>query len=88
MLHYQVTTSAFIPIDLTVVTAVVEHRVPVHLQVLRYDNRGKPEWLCTPLIPAIGKQRQVTLCEFKGSLVYIVSSRIDGATWETQFLIT
>ena len=29
-----------------------------------------------PLIPALGKQRQVDLCEFKASLVYQVSSRI------------
>ena len=27
-----------------------------------------------PLIPALGKQRQVVLCEFQASLVYIVSS--------------
>ena len=28
-----------------------------------------------PLIPALGRQRQVGLCEFEASLVYIVSSR-------------
>ena len=28
-----------------------------------------------PLIPALGKQRQAELCEFKTSLVYKVSSR-------------
>jgi hypothetical protein len=28
-----------------------------------------------PLIPALGKQSQVDLCEFEASLVYIVSSR-------------
>jgi hypothetical protein len=28
-----------------------------------------------PLIPALGRQRQASLCEFKDSLVYIVSSR-------------
>jgi hypothetical protein len=28
-----------------------------------------------PLIPALGKQRQVDVCEFKASLVYRVSSR-------------
>ena len=29
-----------------------------------------------PLIPALKRQRQVDLCEFEASLVYIVSSRI------------
>ena len=35
-----------------------------------------------PLIPALGKQKQVDLCEFKDNLVYKVSSRI--ALRETQ----
>ena len=33
-----------------------------------------------PLILALGRQKQVDLCEFKASLVYIVSSRTAGAT--------
>ena len=33
-----------------------------------------------PLILALGRQRQVDLCEFKASLVYRVSSRTAGAT--------
>jgi hypothetical protein len=33
-----------------------------------------------PLISALGRQRQVDLCEFKASLVYRVSSRIARAT--------
>ena len=33
-----------------------------------------------PLIPALGRQRQADLCEFKASLVYIVSSRPARAT--------
>jgi hypothetical protein len=28
-----------------------------------------------PLIPALGRQRQAVLCEFKASVVYRVSSR-------------
>ena len=32
-------------------------------------------WCCTPLIPALGKQRQADICEFKVNLVYKVSSR-------------
>ena len=35
---------------------------------------------CTPLIPALGKQRQVDLYEFKGSLVYIGNFRLAIAT--------
>jgi hypothetical protein len=27
-------------------------------------------WWCTPLIPALGRQWQVDLCEFEASLVY------------------
>ena len=34
-------------------------------------------WWHTPLIPGLGRQRQVDLCEFKVSLVYRVSSRTD-----------
>jgi hypothetical protein len=37
-------------------------------------------WWSTPLIPALGSQRQVNLCDFETSLVYIVSSRIPRAT--------
>ena len=33
-----------------------------------------------PLIPALGRQRQADLCEFKASLVYSVSSRTARAT--------
>jgi hypothetical protein len=37
-------------------------------------------WWCMPLITALRRQRQVELCEFKASLVYIVSSRPTRAT--------
>jgi hypothetical protein len=33
-----------------------------------------------PLISALERQRQEELCEFKGSLVYVVSSRTARAT--------
>jgi hypothetical protein len=36
-------------------------------------------WWCTPLIPALGRQRQV-ISEFEASLVYRVSSRTARAT--------
>jgi hypothetical protein len=34
------------------------------------------EGICWSLIPAIRRQRQADLCEFKASLIYRVSSRI------------
>lgn len=36
-------------------------------------------WQCTLLIPALGRQRQVDLCETEASLDYIASSRPAGA---------
>ena len=39
-----------------------------------------------PLIPALGRQRQVELCEFEASLVYRVSSRIARATQRNPVL--
>ena len=40
---------------------------------------------CTPLIPALGRQRQGDLCEFKASLICRVSSRISqGYTKRNQ----
>ena len=41
---------------------------------------GGGEGWYTPVIPALGRQRQVGLYEFKASLVYIVSSRTIRAT--------
>ena len=41
---------------------------------------------CTPLIPELGRQRQVDLCEFKASLIYRVISRTDrGAFLSRKF---
>ena len=39
-----------------------------------------------PLIPALGRQRQVDLCEFKASLVYRVVSRTARATQRNPVL--
>ena len=39
-----------------------------------------------PLIPALGRQRQVHLCEFKASLVYGASSRKAKATQRNPVL--
>ena len=33
------------------------------------------------LVSAFRKQKQADLCEFEASLVYIMSSRLVGATW-------
>jgi hypothetical protein len=41
---------------------------------------------CMPLMPTLGRQRQVELCEFKASLVYRVSSRTAKATQRNPFL--
>jgi hypothetical protein len=39
-------------------------------------------WWCTPIFPALGRQRQEDLCEFEASLDYIVSSRTARATFK------
>jgi len=39
------------------------------------SNRLKPGILLPPLFPALRKQRQADLCEFKANLVYRVRSR-------------
>ena len=44
-----------------------------------FTINGQATW-CTPLIPALGRQRQEDFCEFKASLVYRASSRTTGAT--------
>ena len=41
---------------------------------LKLPNSARWCW-CTPLILALGRQRQADLCELTGSLVYKVSSR-------------
>ena len=42
--------------------------------VLSTTLRSISQWRCTPLIPALRRQRQANLCEFKDSLVYKVRS--------------
>jgi hypothetical protein len=41
-------------------------------------------WRCTPLIPALGRQRQADLCEFQDSLIFKASSGQPGLHRETQ----
>ena len=39
------------------------------------ENSKARVWWYRPLIPALGRQRQMDLCEFKASLVYKVEDR-------------
>ena len=41
---------------------------------LKVEKRAG-QWWHTPLIPALGRQRQVDLCECEASLVYRTSSK-------------
>jgi capsid protein len=43
-------------------------------------------WWHIPLIPALGRESQVDLCEFEASLVYRVSSRTARATQRNPVL--
>ena len=44
------------------------------------------QWWYIPLIPALGRQRQLDLSEFKASLVHRVSSRTVKATQRNPIL--
>ena len=45
------------------------------------SRKGEPrQWRRTPLVPALGRQRQVDLCQFEASLIYRGSSRTARAT--------
>jgi hypothetical protein len=44
------------------------------------------QWWRTPLIPALGRQRQAWISEFEASLVYRVSSRTARATQRNSVL--
>jgi hypothetical protein len=55
----------------------------VFCKILKLGFSGQT-WWCTPLIPALGRQRQVDLCEFEASLLYKVSYRTARATQKNQ----
>lgn len=44
---------------------------------LKIKTLSQAQW-SVPLIPAPGRQRQADLCEFKATLIYILSSRWSG----------
>ena len=44
------------------------------------------QWWCTPLIPALGRQRPVDLCEFEVSLVYRANFRTSSKATEKPCL--
>ena len=54
----------------------------VHMNVKR--ELTSQMWWCKPLIPALGRQKQVDFYEFKASLVHRVSSRIQDSHGYTE----
>ena len=44
------------------------------------------EWH-TPLIPALGRQKQVDLCEFEASLVYILHKELQASQVQNETLV-
>ena len=55
--------------------------------MLKYVNAPGIWWL-TPLIPALGRQRQMDLCEFEASLVYRASSRTGSKATEKPIVMS
>ena len=52
---------------------VWERRIQKNCVVCGHQEECQGRWWCTPLIPALRRQRQVDLCEFKANLVYKLS---------------
>jgi hypothetical protein len=55
-------------------------------EILKRNTARKWQLGHTPSIPALGRQRQVDLCEFKVSLVYRASSQAARATQTNSVL--
>ena len=77
-------------------SSLVLHPTPVRRVLMQlnrtYVSNGSEktkwagQWGHTPLIPALRKQRQADLCEFRACLVYRVSSRTASATQRNPVL--
>ena len=83
-------TAAFLkpPTVLRFITIITHlpHSLVKSLQVRKEAQIG--QWWHTPLIPALGRQRQLDLCEFKASLVFRASSRTGSKATEKTCLKT
>ena len=56
-----------------------------HAHIVKNKSLSEAWWY-VPLIPALGRQTQADLCEFKASLVYKASSRTARATQKNPVL--
>jgi len=51
------------------------HRLACNIKNVLEKKCISQTWWHTPLIPALERQEQVGLCEFKSSLIYITNNR-------------
>ena len=58
----------------------IEQRLEGSLNQNKEPLKGAGQWWRTPSVPALRRQRQAELCEFKASLVYRVSSKTARVT--------
>jgi hypothetical protein len=58
---------------------IVHHFNPGGAVTINHEKQCWAHW-CMPLIPALGRQREVNLCDLRASLVYTVTSRTARAT--------
>jgi hypothetical protein len=46
----------------------------------KQKKKERKNYQCMPLMPVLGRQRQMDLCEFEARLVYILCSKTQGYT--------